>query len=88
MQVGTYTNLGKLIILGLILLVSYFLVEMMLVFESLVPSILGVADTSGSALYNASIYLLTITTIMFIGVMFTVPLALSLVGRVDQARDV
>ena len=41
----------------------------------------GVADTSGSALYNASIYLSTITTIMFIGVMFTVPLALSLVGR-------
>jgi DNA helicase HerA-like ATPase len=80
-QVGTYSFLAKLFVLGLVLLTSFLLVELILSSASYALAALGIRAVRDTGLEGASLSLLTIAASAFIGVMFTIPLALSLVGH-------
>jgi hypothetical protein len=78
---GTFGVLARLLALILILLVSYVLIEGITSVGSSVPSLLGISPASPSSVTQIAQALLTVVAAVFVGVMFTIPLSLLLVGH-------
>jgi len=78
---GTYSFLAKLFVLGLVLAVSYFLVEFILYCASFLPTTLGINVVQDTGVAGLSLSFLTLVAGACVAVMFTIPLALAMVGH-------
>ncbi|MDA4115694.1 MAG: DUF87 domain-containing protein [Thaumarchaeota archaeon] len=78
---GTFGVLVRLFALAVILTVSFLLTEAIISFGSSTPELLGAAPVRTSPVGQLSGGLLEIASAVFVGVLFTAPLALSMFGH-------
>ena len=78
---GTFGIVARLLGLILILLVSYFMCLVVVSFGSSAPEFLGIPPATTSAAAQIAQDVLIVVAALFVGIMFTIPLSLSMFGH-------